>query len=47
MKLCFLLDIFFIHISNVIPIPGFPSERHPPPNLFPLSLLTNPLTPNS
>jgi hypothetical protein len=27
----FLLDIFFIYISNVIPFPGFPSENplHP------------------
>jgi hypothetical protein len=24
----FLLDIFFIYISNVIPYPGFPSEKH-------------------
>jgi hypothetical protein len=23
----FLLDIFFIYISNVIPFPGFPSEN--------------------
>ncbi len=31
----FLLDIFFIYISNVIPFPGFPSENplllDPPP----------------
>jgi hypothetical protein len=31
----FLLDIFFIYISNVIPFPGFPSENplspSPPP----------------
>jgi hypothetical protein len=29
----FLLDIFFIYISNVIPFPSFPSENplyHPP-----------------
>jgi hypothetical protein len=29
----FLLDVFFIYISNVIPFPGFPSENplsHPP-----------------
>jgi hypothetical protein len=25
--LSFLLDIFFIYISNVIPLPGFPSEN--------------------
>jgi hypothetical protein len=25
----FLLDIFFIYISNVIPFPGFPSKKHP------------------
>jgi hypothetical protein len=25
----FLLDIFFIYISNVIPFPGFPSPRNP------------------
>jgi hypothetical protein len=40
----FLLDIFFIYISNVIPFRGFPSEdplSHPPP------LLTNPPTPAS
>ena len=32
--MCFLLDIFFIYIPNVIPFPGFPSENplsHPPP----------------
>jgi hypothetical protein len=29
----FLLDIFFIYISNVIPFPGFPSKNplSPPP----------------
>jgi hypothetical protein len=26
----FLLDIFFIYISNVIPFPGFPSKNHFP-----------------
>ena len=26
-KFYFLLDIFFIYISNVIPFPGFPSEN--------------------
>jgi hypothetical protein len=31
---CFLLDIFFIYISNVIPFPGFPSEN-PLPIPFP------------
>jgi hypothetical protein len=37
----FLLDIFFIYISNVIPFPGFPSKvplsHHPPtqPSLLP------------
>jgi hypothetical protein len=30
----FLLDIFFIYISNVIPFPTFPTEK-------PLSLLTS------
>jgi hypothetical protein len=41
----FLLDIFFIYISNTIPIPGFPSEKPllPPP----LPLLTSPPTPAS
>jgi hypothetical protein len=32
--LSFLLDIFFIYISNVIPFPGFPSKNPlslPPP----------------
>jgi hypothetical protein len=31
--LVFLLDIFFVYISNVIPFPGFPSKNplsHPP-----------------
>jgi hypothetical protein len=36
--LSFLLDNFFIYISNVIPFPGFPS---------PDTLLTNPPTPAS
>jgi hypothetical protein len=40
----FLLDIFFIYISNVIPFPGFPLKT---PYLFPVSLLTNPPTPAS
>jgi hypothetical protein len=31
--LLFLLDIFFIYISNVIPFPSFPSEN--PPSLAP------------
>jgi hypothetical protein len=39
----FYLDIFFIYISNVIPFPGFPSEKHPAPPPHPL--LTNPPTP--
>jgi hypothetical protein len=26
-KVYFLLDIFFIYISNIIPIPSFPSEN--------------------
>jgi hypothetical protein len=30
----FLLDIFFICISNVIPFPGFPSKNYPPPSPF-------------
>jgi hypothetical protein len=35
-KLFLLLDIFFIYISNVIPFPGFPSEKPLPlyPPLF-------------
>jgi hypothetical protein len=41
----FLLDIFFIYISNVIPLSGFPSKNplSPPP----LPLVTNPPTPTS
>jgi hypothetical protein len=35
----FLLYIFFIYISNVIPFPYFPSENPPIPS--PLPLLTN------
>jgi hypothetical protein len=42
-----LLDIFFIYISNVIPFPGFPSEKHPIPIPSTLPLLTNPPTPAS
>jgi hypothetical protein len=41
----FLLDIFFIYISNLISFPGFPSENplaHPP-----IPLLKKPLTPAS
>jgi hypothetical protein len=38
-----LLDIYFIYISNVVHFPGFPSEN---PYSLPLSLLTNPPTPN-
>jgi hypothetical protein len=34
--LLFLLDIFFIYISNVTPFPGFPFEKHPPPISSPL-----------
>jgi hypothetical protein len=37
-KLEFLLDIFFIYISNIIPFPGFPSEN-------PLSLPFSPCSP--
>ena len=33
----FLLDIFFIYISNVIPFPGFPSENALSPPLSPCS----------
>jgi hypothetical protein len=40
--LLFLLDIFFIYISNFIPFPGFPSESP-----HPLPLLTNPPSPAS
>jgi hypothetical protein len=32
---CFLLDIFFIYISNVIPFPGLPSEIPPTPSSSP------------
>jgi hypothetical protein len=45
MLLFFLLDIFFIYISNIIPFPGFPSEKHPAPLTSPFPLLTNPPTP--
>jgi hypothetical protein len=41
-QLIILLDIFFIYISNVIPSPGFPSEKllsHPHSPCSP----TNPL----
>ena len=34
----FLLDIFFIYISNVIPFPSFPSKKipyPPPPSPYP------------
>jgi hypothetical protein len=41
----FLLDIFFIYISNVILLPSFPSEKSP--ILYTLSLLPNPPTPTS
>jgi hypothetical protein len=37
----FLLDIFFIYNSNVIPFPGFPSKNP----LSPSPLLPNPPTP--
>jgi hypothetical protein len=30
-SLSFLIGFFKIYISNVIPFPGFPSEKHPPP----------------
>jgi hypothetical protein len=40
----FLLDIFFIYISNVIPFLGFPPKTTIP---SPLLLLTNPPTPAS
>lgn len=38
-----LVDIFFFHILNIIPFPGFPSRKiHPmPPNPASLSLLPN------
>jgi hypothetical protein len=41
--LLFLLDIFFIYISNFIPFPLLPTENPPMPS--PLLLLTNPPTP--
>jgi hypothetical protein len=40
----FLLDIFFIYISNITPFPGFPSENPIP---FTLPMLTNQPTPSS
>ena len=40
----FLLDIFYIYISNIIPFPGIPSENPIP---HPSPLLTNPGTPSS
>jgi hypothetical protein len=46
MYLCmYVLDIFFIYSSNVIPFPSFPSENplSPPP----LPLFPNPPTPSS
>jgi hypothetical protein len=43
----FLLYIFLIYSSNILPFPGFPSENHPPPMSFPFPLLTNPPTPAS
>jgi hypothetical protein len=33
----FLLDIFFIYISNIIPFPGFPSKKYPSPTPCPCS----------
>jgi hypothetical protein len=39
----FLLDIFFIYISNVIPFPNFPSENPlPPPSCSPIHPLLLP-----
>jgi hypothetical protein len=38
-------DIFYIYVSNVIPFPGFTSEKHPP-LMPPLHMLTNPSTPS-
>jgi hypothetical protein len=38
----FLLDIFFVYISNFIPFPHFLSEPPPPRIPFPLPLPTNP-----
>jgi hypothetical protein len=43
MDFLFLLDIFFIYISNVIPFPDFLSEN--PISNPPLLLFTNPPTP--
>ena len=40
----FLLDIFSIYISNVIPFPNFPSGISPIFSPFPL--VPNPLTPS-
>jgi hypothetical protein len=39
----FLLDIFFIYISNVISFPSFPSEKPLSPASFPCST-THPLS---
>ena len=33
----FLLDVFFIYISNVIPFPDFPIQKHLPPITSPSS----------
>ena len=41
------MDTFFIYISNVIPIPGFPSKSNLLLSLSLLILLTNPPTPSS
>jgi hypothetical protein len=38
----FLLDIYFIYISNVVPFPSFPSEKSLFPPTFPCSS-THPL----
>jgi hypothetical protein len=39
--LTFLLDIFVIYISNVIPLPGFPSKKYPPHTPSPFPCLPN------
>jgi hypothetical protein len=44
-SISFLLDIFFIYISNVVPFPSFPSEKSP--ILSPIPLLPDPPTPAS
>jgi hypothetical protein len=41
----FLLDVFFIYISNVIPFPSFPSEKPLAPSSAPPSFPCSPSHP--